>query len=136
MDVGKAFLAPELLARPGAYSPEDWAEMRRHPALGADAVKASGDMSKIVADVCLHHHERHDGSGYPHGLQGEHIPLSGRIVTVADVLPNGIIAIRGEKWMTLNTGDELVRPGRFAHSIAGKVKGDQIGLLEHVLICE
>src|SRR6185369_10895129 len=57
MDVGKAFLEPELLGKSGDYSPADWAEMRRHPRLGADAVIASGEMSKIVADVCLHHHE-------------------------------------------------------------------------------
>ena len=84
MDVGKAFLPPDLLGRKGAYGPEDWAEMRRHPKLGADAVTASGDMSKIVADVCLHHHERHDGSGYPHGLKGDDISLFARMAAICD----------------------------------------------------
>src|SRR3546814_6233760 len=68
-DVGKAFRPSELLGKRNEYGPADWAGMRRHPQLGADAVKASGDMSKIVADVCLHHHERHDGTGYPHSLK-------------------------------------------------------------------
>ena len=84
MDVGKAFLAPELLSKPGPYSDADRAEMRRHPELGAEAVKASGEMSKIVADVCLHHHERHDGSGYPLGLKGDAISLFARMAGICD----------------------------------------------------
>jgi len=84
MDVGKAFLPPELLNKPAEYSPEDWAEMRRHPQLGADAVRASGDMSRIVAEVCLHHHERYDGSGYPHGLKGDEISLFARMAAICD----------------------------------------------------
>jgi hypothetical protein len=58
--------------------------MRRHPKLGADAVTASGDMSKIVADVCLHHHEKYDGSGYPHGLKGDDISLFARMAAICD----------------------------------------------------
>lgn len=84
MDVGKAFLAPELLNKPGEYSDEDWAEMRRHPQLGADAVKASGDLSKIVADVCLHHHEKYDGTGYPDGMKGDEISLFARMAAICD----------------------------------------------------
>ena len=84
MDVGKAFLGPELHGKSGAYSPEDWVQMRRHPKLGADAVSASGEISKIVADVCLHHHERYDGSGYPHGLKGDGISLFARMAAICD----------------------------------------------------
>ena len=84
MDVGKAFLPPELLGKREQYSPEDWEQMRSHPGLGADAVKASGDMSKIVADVCLHHHERYDGSGYPNGLKGDDISLFARMAAICD----------------------------------------------------
>jgi HD-GYP domain-containing protein (c-di-GMP phosphodiesterase class II) len=84
MDVGKAFLPPELLSKRGAYSDADWAEMRRHPQLGADAVTASGDLSKMVADVCLHHHERYDGTGYPHGLKGDDISLFARMAAICD----------------------------------------------------
>jgi HD-GYP domain-containing protein (c-di-GMP phosphodiesterase class II) len=84
MDVGKAFLPPDLVSKSGEYSAEDWQEMRRHPQLGADAVKASGDMSKIVADVCLHHHEKYDGTGYPHGLKGDEISLFARMAAICD----------------------------------------------------
>ena len=84
MDVGKAFVGEDLLARKGTFTDEDWAQMRRHPQLGADAVKASGDMSRLVADVCLHHHERYDGSGYPHGLKGDDISLFARMAAICD----------------------------------------------------
>jgi len=84
MDVGKAYLPAGLLARTGELSPEDWAEMRKHPQLGADAVKASGDLSKIVADVCLHHHERYDGTGYPHAMKGDDISLFARMAAICD----------------------------------------------------
>ena len=84
MDVGKAFLPAALLGKRGDYSPEEWSEMRRHPKLGADAVTASGEMSKIVADVCLSHHERFDGSGYPQGLKGDTISLFARMAAICD----------------------------------------------------
>ena len=84
MDVGKGFLPAELLGKSGPYSAEDWAAMRRHPQLGADAVRASGELSKVVVDVCLHHHERYDGSGYPHGLRGDEISLFARMAAICD----------------------------------------------------
>ena len=84
MDVGKGFLPPELLHKTGPYAVADWVEMRRHPELGAKAVSASGDMSKIVADVCLHHHEKYDGTGYPHGLKGDEISLFARMAALCD----------------------------------------------------
>lgn len=84
MDVGKAFLPASLLGKKEVYAPGDWAEMREHPKLGAEAVTASGDMSRIVADVCLHHHERYDGSGYPHKLKGDQISLFARMAAICD----------------------------------------------------
>lgn len=84
MDVGKGFLPPELLHKSDEFSVGDWTKMRRHPQLGAEAVSASGDLSKIVADVCLHHHERYDGTGYPHGLKGDEISLFARMAAIAD----------------------------------------------------
>ena len=84
LDVGKGFLDPDLLHKPDQYTDDDWAEMRRHPQLGADAVKTSGDLSKLVADVCLHHHEKYDGTGYPHGLKGDDISLFARMAAICD----------------------------------------------------
>lgn len=82
-DVGKLEIAQSILSKEGALSEDEWMEMRRHPELG----------SKILADVLhlsdageivLAHHERFGGSGYPHGLKGEDIPLGARIFAVAD----------------------------------------------------
>ena len=84
MDVGKGFLPPILLSKRDAYTAENWAEMRRHPQLGADAVRSSGDLSRIVSDVCLRHHERYDGSGYPDGLKGDEISLFARMAAICD----------------------------------------------------
>lgn len=84
MDVGKAFLSAELLTKPSVYSEEDWVEMRRHPQLGAEAVKSGTEMSKIVVDVCLHHHEKYDGTGYPHKLAGDEISLFARMAAICD----------------------------------------------------
>lgn len=84
MDVGKAFLAPGLLSKPSLYSATEREQMQRHTVLGADAVKGSGDLGKIVADVCLHHHERYDGSGYPHRLKGDEISLFARMAGICD----------------------------------------------------
>ena len=84
MDIGKGFLPAEILSKRTEFTEADWAEMRRHPQLGADAVKASGDMSKIVADVCLHHHEKYDGTGYPDGLKGDQISLFARMAALCD----------------------------------------------------
>ncbi|WP_165357286.1 HD-GYP domain-containing protein [Sphingosinicella sp. CPCC 101087] len=84
MDVGKGLLPPALLGKPGLYSPEERAQMQRHPQLGAEAVKSAGELSSIVADVCLHHHERYDGSGYPHGLKGDDISLFARMAAICD----------------------------------------------------
>ena len=85
IDVGKAFLPPELLTKPTIYSKQDRARMRRHAELGAEAVRSAGELSKIVADVCLHHHERYDGTGYPHGLKGDEISLFARMAAICDV---------------------------------------------------
>jgi HD-GYP domain-containing protein (c-di-GMP phosphodiesterase class II) len=84
MDVGKGFLPAELLSKRTDYTEDDWAQMRRHPQLGADAVQASGDLSKMVADVCLHHHEKYDGTGYPDGLKGDDISLFARMAAICD----------------------------------------------------
>lgn len=85
MDVGKAFLPPALLSKRDDYSDTDRTEMQRHSRLGGEAVKASGELSKIVADVCLHHHERWDGSGYPFGLKGDEISLFARMAAICDI---------------------------------------------------
>ena len=81
-DIGKVGLTDAVLRKPGPLDADEWAEMRRHPEIGARILGAS-EFDDIRAWV-LAHHERWDGMGYPAGTRGEAIPLEARIVAVAD----------------------------------------------------
>ncbi len=83
-DIGKIGVAEHVLRKPGPLDAEDWAQMRRHPLVGAQIVEAF-DFFEAGAVIIRHHHERWDGGGYPDGLRGPAIPLGARIVAVADV---------------------------------------------------
>jgi HD-GYP domain-containing protein (c-di-GMP phosphodiesterase class II) len=86
-DVGKIGVPDAILNKPGKLTPEEFAEMRRHPAHGAAILSniQSQKVNNLLPGV-KHHHERWDGKGYPDGLKGEDIPLLGRILGVADFL--------------------------------------------------
>lgn len=84
-DVGKMLMPLEILNKPGALSDAEFAIMRSHPARGYEALKASGSFDEGVLDVCLHHHEKMDGTGYPHRLKSEQISLLARMGAVCDV---------------------------------------------------
>jgi diguanylate cyclase (GGDEF)-like protein/putative nucleotidyltransferase with HDIG domain len=81
-DVGKVGIPDSILCKPGPLSPEEEAEMRKHPEIGARILSGSnlGDISAWV----IAHHERPDGSGYPYGLAADEIPLEAQILAVAD----------------------------------------------------
>ena len=84
-DVGKIGIRDAVLKKPGAFTPEERAEMNRHPKMGAEILGRSRiPLFQLAAEVALTHHERWDGRGYPSRLAGEAIPLSGRIVAVVD----------------------------------------------------
>ena len=82
-DIGKVAIDEQILNKPGALSPEELAEIRRHPEIGYRILSSVSDMADM-AEVVLSHHERWDGTGYPRGLAGEEIPLYSRIILVAD----------------------------------------------------
>jgi diguanylate cyclase (GGDEF)-like protein len=81
-DVGKLGVADAVLQKPGPLTDEEWADMRRHPELGARILEHAN--LRDISGWVLAHHERVDGRGYPHGLAGEAIPLEARILAVAD----------------------------------------------------
>jgi HD-GYP domain-containing protein (c-di-GMP phosphodiesterase class II) len=83
-DLGKIAVPERILRKPGPLTDEEWGVMRRHPLTGAHIV-APLEFFADGALVVRHHHERHDGSGYPDGLAGDGIPLGARIVAIADV---------------------------------------------------
>lgn len=82
-DVGKIHVHPDILKKPGKLTPEEFAEMKKHTLYGG---KIMGDHVRLTLakNAALSHHERWDGGGYPLGLQGEAIPLEGRILNIAD----------------------------------------------------
>ena len=83
-DIGKLVVPADLLNKPGRLTEDEWALVRRHPVAGAEML-ADVDFPWDVRPIVECHHECWDGSGYPHGLAGERIPLAARIVCVADV---------------------------------------------------
>lgn len=92
-DIGKVGVPDAVLNKPGGLTPEEFAEMRKHPAHGRavieNAERAAGvrdDFTLAIAkDLVYTHHERWDGSGYPQGLKGIQIPIPGRVMAVVDV---------------------------------------------------
>lgn len=85
-DIGKIALPDSILLKPGALTPEEYEQMKSHVRVGADILAGSSSALLHVAEqIAATHHERWDGTGYPHGLSGDQIPLVGRIVAVADV---------------------------------------------------
>ena len=81
-DLGKIAVPDVILQKPGRLDPAEMATLRRHPQKGFDLLKGV-DVSPVDIWI-LHHHEHWDGSGYPHGLRGEEIPIGSRIILVAD----------------------------------------------------
>ena len=84
-DMGKAAMPPEILSKPGKLSDVEFAVMRSHPQRGHALLVEGRGATEPVLDVCLHHHEKMDGSGYPHRLAGDAISLFARMGAVCDV---------------------------------------------------
>ena len=90
-DIGKVGIPDAILLKPGRFTPEEFEEMKKHTTLGAETLEEvykkfpSNEFLKMGIDIAKYHHERWDGKGYPEGLSGEDIPLSARIMAIADV---------------------------------------------------
>ncbi|MDA8129507.1 MAG: response regulator [Betaproteobacteria bacterium] len=85
-DIGKIGIPDQILLKPGQHTPEEREIMRRHPLIGHEILDGSPSRYlQVGAIIALGHHERFDGTGYPHKLAGDAIPLQARIVAVADV---------------------------------------------------
>lgn len=85
-DIGKIGIPDHILLKPGKLSPEEWKTMKTHTRIGADILSGDdSDLMRMAHDIALTHHEKWDGTGYPGGISGEIIPLTGRITALADV---------------------------------------------------
>jgi putative nucleotidyltransferase with HDIG domain len=84
-DIGKMAVPSSILNKPGKLTDHEFDIVRQHPQEGYDLLKQAGEIGEIAMDVCLHHHEKMDGSGYPHRLKGEQISLYARMGAICDV---------------------------------------------------
>lgn len=90
-DIGKVGIPDIILLKPGRLTDEEFEEMKKHTLMGRNAIRASskrlGDNSflRIAVEIAYTHQEKYDGSGYPQGLKKEEIPVSGRLMAIADV---------------------------------------------------
>ncbi|MBU0745430.1 MAG: two-component system response regulator [Gammaproteobacteria bacterium] len=85
-DVGKIGIPDAVLRKPGPLDAEEWVTMRRHPEIGAEIIgEHPAGVLQLAREIALTHHEKWNGTGYPRGLAGDAIPLSARIVAIADV---------------------------------------------------
>ena len=91
-DIGKVGIPDHILLKPGKLTPEEWAIMKTHAEIGAEAIaQAIADSARpveflqIAQEIARSHHEKWDGSGYPRGLAGDGIPISARLMALADV---------------------------------------------------
>ncbi len=118
-DVGKLHVHPDILKKPGRLNAEEWEEVKKHTLYGLHIL---GDDPRLAMarEVAVSHHERWDGTGYPYGLAGEDIPLSGRIVMMADIYD----ALRSHRpykppfdhqtaVKIITKGDDYLKPGYF-----------------------
>ncbi len=83
-DIGKLQLPKSLLNKPGRLTDREYALMKRHVEFGARMVSEMQGSTKEIIEVVWHHHERHDGKGYPRGVAGHLIPVNGRIAAIVD----------------------------------------------------
>lgn len=90
-DIGKVGVSDGVLLKPGRLTDDEFNEMKRHPKLGYDSLRHAENMLgessflNLAGEIAFTHHEKWDGSGYPRRLKGEEIPLSGRLMALADV---------------------------------------------------
>lgn len=90
-DIGKVGVPDRILLKPGKLNDLEWREMKKHTLYGHEALlraeeeQGSTTFLKVAREIVVSHHERWDGEGYPAGLKGEEIPISGRLMALADV---------------------------------------------------
>lgn len=88
-DIGKIAIPDAILNKPGRLTPEEFDIIKTHTSRGADLIEKIGVNSssvlKYAYDICLHHHERYDGRGYPEGLKGDELSICAQVVGIADV---------------------------------------------------
>jgi putative two-component system response regulator len=115
-DVGKIGIPDLILLKPARLDPEEWAVMKQHTVIGANILKGSdADFIRLGECIALSHHEKWDGSGYPHGLKGDEIPVAARITAIADVFDALVSKRPYKEALSVEKALATVREGRGNH---------------------
>ena len=147
-DIGKIGIPDRILTKNGPLDNEEWSVMKRHSDFGGQILEGSSiGFLRLGEVIALTHHEKWDGSGYPHGLAGKEIPLAGRIVALADVF-DALMSKRPYKQpLSIAQTVEIIQAGRGTHfdpavvdvflaNIDGVFKLWEAAQLEHHMILE
>ncbi len=121
-DIGKVGIPDHILLKPGRFTPEEFEIMKTHTTLGRDAILAAEQhlgmevgFLKLAKEIALYHQEKWDGSGYPTGPRGEQIPISARLMAVADVYDALISRRPYKEGMPHDKAVGIMREGRGTH---------------------
>ncbi|NLP34456.1 MAG: HD domain-containing protein, partial [Clostridiales bacterium] len=122
-DIGKVGIRDSILLKPGKLTPEEFSEMKKHTIYGAEVLRyAEKNIAKhrrslfgMGIEIAQNHHEKWDGSGYPNGKKGEEIPLSARIVAVADVFDALTSKRPYKEAFSLEQAFAIIQEGRGKH---------------------
>ncbi len=120
-DIGKILVPDSILKKPGKLTAEEFEEMKKHASLGGKVVSevlegiTNEEYLEFASDIATYHHEKWDGSGYPFGLKGEAIPLSARIMAIADVFDALISKRCYKEAIPFDEAVEVIREGAGTH---------------------
>ena len=121
-DIGKVGIPDRILLKPGRFEPDEFELMKTHTTLGRDAIEhaeqqlgMSVEFLSMAKEIALSHQEKWDGSGYPQGLAGEAIPLSARLMAVADVYDALISRRVYKEGMSHEKAVTIIQEGRGSH---------------------
>jgi putative two-component system response regulator len=121
-DIGKVGIPDRILLKPGRFTPEEFEIMKTHTTLGRDAIQNAEDQLGIkveflslAKEIALYHQEKWDGSGYPTGIRGDDIPISARLMAVADVYDALISRRVYKEAMSHEKAVSIIREGSGSH---------------------
>jgi putative two-component system response regulator len=121
-DIGKVGIPDRILLKPGRFEPEEFEIMKNHTLLGRDAIQLAEDwlgtrveFLTVAKEIALYHQEKWDGSGYPEALSGDHIPVSARLMAIADVYDALISRRVYKERMSHEQAAKIIIKGRGSH---------------------
>jgi putative two-component system response regulator len=142
-DIGKVGIPDNILLKPGPLTPEEWTVMKTHAKLGSDAIEqAERDVDVSVAflilakEIARWHHEKWDGSGYPDGLAGDAIPISARLMALADVFDALITERVYKPAMSFAKARDVIVAGRGQHFDPDVTDAFMVGFDDFVAIAQ